>query len=407
MGKSGPGASQSNAKTGAGVKIGLVCLRGAINIASWRGSADSFQAALVRQGVDVSRIEISKERLGPLFKAKQFFVRNVLKRGYTRHREPSMLRHYSRLVEQAAAARGVDYIIALTTMPIAQVSTSTPVLFWNDAPFAGMLNWYPEFSRLRPKSVAHGHAMEIEAHKRVALAIYSSRWAADIAIGTYGADAERVKVVDFGPNIPVTWDRQYVSEQIAVRLRKPYRLAWIGVDWERKGGDVAVSVARLLHDAGVPIELAVAGVNLPRAIRELPFVNVMGFLSKSAVTQLLDSATFLLLPSRADLSPIVFNEASSLGVPVISRPIGGIPEIIHDGRNGKLFPESTPHPEIASYIRATIEDSQAYSQLALNAYHEYETRLNWDVAARRIIDLIVSIDSQRRERLPHLVRADR
>lgn len=375
------------------MKVGLVCLRGAINIASWRGNAESFQAALQRQGVDVSRIDISSERLGLLYKAKQFVLRNILKVGYTRHREPSMLRHYSRLVDRAAAQAGVDIIFALTTMPIARVASRTPVVFWNDAPFAGMLDWYPEFSAMRPKTVAHGHAMEVEAHKRAALAIYSSQWAADIAVREYGADPQRVKIVDFGPNIAVTWDRQYVCDQISRRLTAPYRLMWIGVDWQRKGGDIAVAVARELHVGGFPIQLSLAGVDPPAKIRRLPFVEALGFIRKPALTRLLDSAAFLLLPSRADLSPIVFNEASSLGVPVISRPIGGIPAIIRDGYNGRLFADDAAVPDIAKYIRRTIEDPQRYRELALNAFTEYETRLNWDVAARRVVDLLVPLKS--------------
>ena len=373
------------------MKIGLVCLRGAVNIASWRGNADSIQAALRRQGVDVARIDISKERLGLFYKAKQFILRKVLKRGYTRHREPSMLRHYSRLVDRAAAAAGVDIIFALTTMPITHVASNKPVVFWNDAPFAGMLDWYPEFSGMRPKSIAHGHAMEVDAHRRADLAIYSSQWAADIAVREYGADPERVKIVDFGPNIAVTWDRQYVIDQRGSRLQTPYRLVWIGVDWQRKGGDIAVAVAAELHAAGVPIELLIAGVDPPRSVAALPYVNALGFVSKPAIMRLLDSATFLLLPSRADLSPIVFNEASSLGVPVISRTIGGIPAIIHDGRNGKLFEPTAAPREIADYIRATVADSEAYRDLALNAFAEYETRLNWDVAARRVVDLLAPL----------------
>ena len=373
------------------MKIGLVCLRGAVNIASWRGNADSIQAAQRRQGVDVARIDISKERLGLFYKAKQFILRKVLKRGYTRHREPSMLRHYSRLVDRAAAAAGVDIIFALTTMPITHVASNKPVVFWNDAPFAGMLDWYPEFSGMRPKSIAHGHAMEVDAHRRADLAIYSSQWAADIAVREYGADPERVKIVDFGPNIAVTWDRQYVIDQLGSRLQTPYRLVWIGVDWQRKGGDIAVAVAAELHAAGVPIELLIAGVAPPRSVAALPYVNALGFVSKPAIMRLLDSATFLLLPSRADLSPIVFNEASSLGVPVISRTIGGIPAIIHDGRNGKLFEPTAAPREIADYIRATVADSEAYRDLALNAFAEYETRLNWDVAARRVVDLLAPL----------------
>jgi glycosyltransferase involved in cell wall biosynthesis len=373
------------------MKIGLVCVRGSTNRASWLGNADSLEAALLRQGIEVSRLDISQERLSLLFKAKQFVLRNLLGTGYTRHREPSMLRHYGRLVDQAAAAAGVDVVFALTTMPIAQVRTKIPVVFWNDAPFAGMLDWYPEFSRLPPKSIAHGHAMERQAHQRSALAIYSSQWAADIAIREYGVDPARVKVVDFGANFPVTWDEQYIIDRIPSRLKAPHRLVWLGVEWERKGGDVALAVARELDASGFPVELAIAGLEPPRSVKRLPYVKSLGFLAKPAVIQLLDSAAFLLLPSRADLSPIVFNEAGSLGLPVISRPVGGISSIIRDGYNGKLFTDASTPAEIAQYIRSTLASPTMYGELALNAYHEYATRLNWDVAARRVLDLIDSL----------------
>jgi glycosyltransferase involved in cell wall biosynthesis len=379
--------SASAPPEGRRLKVGLVCLRGAINIASWRGNANSINAALTRQGVDVVQINLKKERLPLVFKAKQLLLRNVLKQGYTRHREPSMLRHYGALVSDAAKTHGIDVILALTAMPIAQTESDVPIAFWNDAPFAGMLNWYPEFSSMSSRTAEHGHAMEFAAHRRAALAIYSSRWAADMAVSCYGADPRRVRVVDFGPNIDVTWGRDYIAERIKARLEPPHRLVWIGVDWYRKGGDVAVAVAKDLYEAGFPVELTIAGTVPPRSVAKLPYVRSLGFLGKEAVQSLLDSAAFLLLPSRADLSPIVFSEASALGVPVISRPIGGIPEIIRDQKNGMLFAETVAPREIAQYIRETVSLPAVYRDLGLNAYNEFETRLNWDVAARRLCDM--------------------
>jgi glycosyltransferase involved in cell wall biosynthesis len=389
--------SGSPSSKGRRLKVGLVCLRGAINIASWRGNAASIYAALVRQGVDVVQIDLKKERLPLLFKAKQLLLRNVLKQGYTRHREPSVLRHYGALVSHAAKTHGIDVILALTAMPVAQVESDVPIAFWNDAPFAGMLNWYPEFSSMGSRTTDHGHAMEFGAHRRAALAIYSSRWAADIAVNRYGADPRRVRVVDFGPNIDVTWGRDYIVKRIQARLEPPHRLVWIGVDWYRKGGDVAVAVARDLYEAGFPIELTIAGTTPPRSVAKLPYVRSLGFLGKEAVQSLLDSATFLLLPSRADLSPIVFSEASALGVPVISRPIGGIPEIIRDQKNGMLFAETVATREIAGYIREMVSQPAVYRELGLNAYNEFETRLNWDVAARRICDMFTSLGFNKNE----------
>jgi glycosyltransferase involved in cell wall biosynthesis len=323
-----------------------------------------------------------------LYKTKHVVLRKILKQGYSRHREPAVLRHYGKLVAAAAAAHKVDVILALTAMPVAEAVSDVPIAFWNDAPFAAMLNWYPTFSGMGQDTIAHGHAMERGAHRRSALAIYSSQWAADIAVNAYGADPQRVAVVAFGPNIPVLWDRNYVVGRIAARLHPPYRLVWLGVEWHRKGGDTAVAVAGEMHAAGLPVELVIAGTKPPDIVARLPYVNVRGFLSKADVGTLLDSATLLILPSRADLSPIVFSEANALGVPVISRPIGGIPEIVHHHRNGMLFGDDIAPATIAEEIGRLLGDRGAYTDLALNAYGEFQTRLNWDVAARRICDML-------------------
>lgn len=381
----------SNLGTNRRFKVGLVCLHGAINIPSWRGNADSIEAALIRAGVDVARINIKRETRPLLYKSKHLLLRKILKQGYSRHREPAMLRHYGRLVAEEAAANNVDVILALTTMPIAHANSRIPIAFWNDAPFAGMLDWYPTFSSMDAAAVEHGHSMEREAHHRSALAIYSSQWAADIAVKVYRADPKRTRILDFGPNITVTWGRDDIAKRIKERLRAPYRLVWLGVEWFRKGGDTAVAVAQDLYDSGFPVELVIAGTSPPRSVRHLPFVKAVGFLGKKEVVTLLDSAAFLVLPSRADLSPIVFSEASALGVPIISRPVAGIPEIVRGGRNGMLFGEDVAPSKVAQYIRETLSDPAAYQKLGLNAYEEFETRLNWDVAASRLCEMLTSL----------------
>jgi glycosyltransferase involved in cell wall biosynthesis len=166
---------------------------------------------------------------------------------------------------------------------------------------------------------------------------------------------------------------------------------WLGVEWHRKGGDTAVAIAKEMHAAGLPVELIIAGTKPPDGVARLPYVTLRGFLAKDDVRTLLDSATLLVLPSRADLSPIVFSEASALGVPVISRPIGGIPEIIHHGRNGMLYGDDVSSETIAAEIGRVLLDRSAYTKLSLNAYMEFQTRLNWDVAARRICDMLATL----------------
>ena len=103
-------------------------------------------------------------------------------------------------------------------------------------------------------------------------------------------------------------------------------------------------------------ELTIVGCQ-PSVDEALPdFVKVLGFIPKSTsegkkkIYQLIADSHFLILPSIADCTPIVFSEANSLGVPCISRRVGGIPTIIKDDLNGKLFDRDSDPFQYCEYI---------------------------------------------------------
>jgi len=56
------------------------------------------------------------------------------------------------------------------------------------------------------------------------------------------------------------------------------------------------------------------------------------------VARELETSTMLLLPTRADVSPNAVKEAVVSGVPVVLADTGGIPDYVHSGQNGLLFP---------------------------------------------------------------------
>ncbi len=110
----------------------------------------------------------------------------------------------------------------------------------------------------------------------------------------------------------------------------------MGVDWHRKGGDIAYAVAKRLNQIGLPTELTVVGCQ-PLINEPIPkFVKSLGFIKKSApegkerLNRLIIESHFLILPSLADCTPMVFPEANSLGVPCLSTKVGGIPSIIQE-----------------------------------------------------------------------------
>src|SRR5262249_53249113 len=67
-------------------------------------------------------------------------------------------------------------------------------------------------------------------------------------------------------------------------------------------------------------------------------LRVHGAIPHDFVPQALASIDVLVVPSIwAENSPLVIGEAFLAGLPVVASRIGGIPEIVADGRNGLLF----------------------------------------------------------------------
>lgn len=60
------------------------------------------------------------------------------------------------------------------------------------------------------------------------------------------------------------------------------------------------------------------------------------------VPDLLRRADALVLPSRREGMPLVIVEALACGVPTIASRVGGIPEVVSEGRNGWLLPPDDP-----------------------------------------------------------------
>ncbi|MFH0824230.1 MAG: glycosyltransferase family 4 protein, partial [Pseudomonadota bacterium] len=72
------------------------------------------------------------------------------------------------------------------------------------------------------------------------------------------------------------------------------------------------------------------------------WVRVLGEVERARVPGLLGLAGAFALPSYQEGMPISIIEALRAGVPVISSPVGGIPDMIEDGVSGILIPPGRP-----------------------------------------------------------------
>lgn len=365
----------------------------------WSGTGYYIAQSFKKQSIQVDYLGPLKDPLSlQLFrKLKGRFYQQVFNKNYQKDADPFTLKSYAKQIANQLMDKQLDVVFSATVNPIAYLECKEPIAFWADGTFANIQEFYPLYSNLPEEVVRDWHQMEKLALEKCKLAIYSSEWAARSAIHDYQADPTKVKVIPFGANIESTLTFEAIKAAIESRPIDRCKLLFIAVDWVRKGGDVAYQVAKYLNQTGLRTELTVVGCQ-PIVDEPLPdFVNALGFISKSTregkarIQQLIQESHFLVLPTLADCTPIVFCEANSLGVPCLSTTVGGVPTMIHNDVNGRLFDRNASITEYCDYITNLFIDYSDYKKLALSAFHEYESRLNWQVAGQKVKDLLKTI----------------
>jgi glycosyltransferase involved in cell wall biosynthesis len=119
-------------------------------------------------------------------------------------------------------------------------------------------------------------------------------------------------------------------------------------------------------------------------------VRFLGEISQQDLALWLGAASAFSLPSRNEGTPNVVIEALASGRPVVATRVGGLPEIVVDGRNGFLV-ESGNAMQLASRIEAACERSWDAQQIAAGV-SEY----TWDHLARRNLHALQEVLAEQR-----------
>lgn len=152
--------------------------------------------------------------------------------------------------------------------------------------------------------------------------------------------------------------------------RKRLNMLCVGRLTPAKGQVLLVQACAKLRDAGVDFSMTLVGEGPDRARIEASIashglhdrVTLTGALTQDGVRRALAHADVFVLPSLAEGIPVVLMEAMSSGVPCVSTPVNGIPELIEHGRTGLL---ATPG-DVDSLVSQLLHLSQQeHSRTAL------------------------------------------
>ena len=94
------------------------------------------------------------------------------------------------------------------------------------------------------------------------------------------------------------------------------------------------------------------------------------------IPELMQLMDIFVLPSLAEGISNTVLEAMATGLPVIATNVGGNPELINDGENGRLITVGDGQ-SLASAIGDLIDDSDVRNQMGQNGLHRVRSTFNW------------------------------
>lgn len=311
----------------------------------------------------------------------------------------------SRSTVERLAVCDCDAVVAVAVSTIViHLALRKPTVFISDATFAAMADYNANFMRLLPSLREGADLVERDAINHALIASFPSRWAQASALQHYGADPARTLQIPWGANLKAL--EPIPPEE---RPTSPWRLLFVGVDWEGKGGDILLESFRILRTRGRPVELDIVGCAPSDPPPSIEGVTFHGFISKNTpegqarLQELFRRAHLFVLPTRFDAFPTVIAESASFGLPAISYRTGGLTTNVIDGETGVLLEEGAPPAAFAEAIDTLMSDPERYRAMAAAALRFSCETLNWDIWAKNIVDAIA--EALARENDAHAVAA--
>ena len=389
------------------MRLAYVTTYDVLDRASWPKELVGFWGAGYHLAKTLENQSIQLDYLGPLemksrriHKYKSRFYAKIFKKNYLSWVEPLVIKEYAFQVSRKLSNSNTNVVLCpQNAEPIAYLKCKQPIVLWTDAPVSASINVYSGLSNLCNESQRHIYAMEKAALERCELLIFLSDWAAQTAIKTYKIKPSKIRVVPWGANIECNRTDEDVKNIVEDKDKKMCKLLFVGVDWFRKGGDIALEVTKELNQMGLNTELLVVGCQ-PIINEPIPsYVKTLGFIDKyteqglNQLSKLFCESHFLIMPSRADYSPHVLCEANSFGLPCLATNVGGIPTLIKDNLNGRTFSLDASVSEYCNYIVPLMDSYYEYKKLAHSSFNEYQSRLNWKAAGQTAKKLIMELVS--------------
>lgn len=380
----------------------LATLEDTSNPLAWSGSAMAIRQALAGAVEQLTVLDNLPVKKHPAHAAVRILAGGKPAR-YPLWMTKPALRQFARETAQAIAEHRPQALFCISTQCLVYLhefhqGPPIPAFTFSDSAWMAWLEVYKGYYPA-PMGAARFAAREREAARRATGIIYGSEWAKDDAVRRFDVAPERVHVQPLG----AAWVPEENDEALAARVRARPRdrveLLFVAKEWERKGGPLALEIARGLQASGRvgPVRLNIVGVRPELAPEDAGLVRIFGMLRRSEpdearqLRELLLGSHFLVVPTLAECFGLVFAEAQAFALPPVSRAVEAVPSVVLDGTTGLLeAKDAGPEPYVERMLALLEGDREPYVQMALAGRRHFHERLNWPAFGRGVARIVES-----------------
>lgn len=219
--------------------------------------------------------------------------------------------------------------------------------------------------------------------------IVHTRSLQDVLMKRFHIPQQRVSVVSHGELGSLYQRRGHSPHPLP---REPHTLLFFGRVWPYKGLSYLLEAMPLIaqHIPDVKLIIAGRGESLQRYFPNgydrcryeifndfIPAEDVIGLFQRSALT---------VLPYVESSQSGVAALSYGLGTPVVASNVGGLSEMIQNGKDGFLVPPRDAH-SLANAIVCILRDRDLQHQMQKAALSRCQSDLNWSTIAYQTVDI--------------------
>jgi glycosyltransferase involved in cell wall biosynthesis len=379
------------------LKIGLLGVEDPASILSFSGIPYHLGEYLRRAGNEVRVLGPYSLRYATALKLWNKLRKRLIGSRIVWERHPLITRQYPMVIQQYIDRNPeIDVLLATSAFYLGKTKVRKPLIFWGDTTVAGVVGQYPNFRQISARTIAQCHAVEQDALTACDLALFSNRWAAEVALANYQLDPRKVHVLTFGPCLLRTPTEAEIRDFLPVRPIDRFNLLIMAVDWHRKGVDKAIEISTELRRRGLAVTLTVTGCKPPKGKAIPEHVQVTGKILKASEEgferfwRLMSESHLLILPTRAECAAVVLAEASAFGMPCVASDVGGNSSLVKNGVNGQLLDPNGPVADWADAVESVLCNRHIYEDACRRAYRYFEAELSWPISVHRFEELVRS-----------------